>query len=61
MVFITQAYFQVPKDVRLNTTHFLIMIIPNKQEIQNIATNHSFDIDFDAFKSLYRKFTAEPY
>ena len=32
LVFITQLYFKVPKDVRLNTTHFLISKIPNKRE-----------------------------
>ena len=31
LVFITQSYFKVPKDVRLNTTHFFTMKIPNKR------------------------------
>ena len=31
LVFITQSYFKVPRDVRLNTTHFFIMKIPNKR------------------------------
>ena len=39
-VFITQSYFKVPKDVRLNTTHFLISKIPNKTELQQTAINH---------------------
>ena len=43
LVFITQSYFSVPKDVRLNLTH-LIMKINNKRELQNIAINHSGDI-----------------
>ena len=42
LVFITQSYFKVPKDVRLNTTHFFIMKILNKRELQQIALNHSF-------------------
>ena len=46
IVFITQSYFKVPKDVRLNSTHFFIMKIPNKRELQQIALNHSSDIDF---------------
>ena len=41
LVFITQSYFKVPKDVRLNSTHFFIMKIPNKRELQQIALNHS--------------------
>ena len=45
LVFITQSYFKVPKDVRLNTTHFCIVKIPNKGELQQIATNHSSDIN----------------
>ena len=45
LVFITQSYFSVPKDVRLNLTHYLIMKIKNKRELQNIERNHSADID----------------
>ena len=41
LVFITQSYFKVPKDVRLNTTHFFIAKILNKSELQQIAINHS--------------------
>ena len=44
-VSITQSYFSVPKEVRLNSTHYLIMKIHNKRELQSIATNHSADID----------------
>ena len=40
LVFITQSYFKVPKDVRLNTSHFFIVKIPNKRELQQIAINH---------------------
>ena len=50
IVFITQSYFKVPKDVRLNSTHFVIMKIPNKRELQKIALNHSSDIDFKDFE-----------
>ena len=48
-VFITQSYFSVPKDVRLNSTHYLIMKINNRKELQNIAINHSADIDYKDF------------
>ena len=44
LVIITQSYFYVPKDVRLNSAHYLIMKINNKRELQNIAINHSIDI-----------------
>ena len=61
IVFITQSYFKVPKDVRLNSTHFFIMKIPNKRELQQIALNHSSDIDFKDFMNIYKKCTAKPY
>ena len=61
IVFITQSYFKVPKDVRLNSTHFFIMKIPNKRELQQIALNHSSDIDFKDFMKIYEKYTKEPY
>ena len=60
-VFITQPYFSVPKEVRLNSTHYLIMKMHNKRELQNIATNHSVDIDYKDFMKIYRKCTSEPY
>ena len=61
IVFITQSYFKVPKDVRLNSTHFFIIKIPNKRELQQTALNHSSDIDFKDFIKIYKKCTAEPY
>ena len=61
LVFITQSYFKVPKDVRLNSTHFFIMKIPNKRELQQIAINHSSDISTKDFINIYRECTAEPY
>ena len=50
LVFIMQSYFKVPKDVRLNTTHFFFMKILNKREIQQIALNHS-----SHFAGIYKK------
>ena len=61
LVFITQSYFSVIKDVRLNSTHYLIMKINNKRELQNIAINHSTDIDYRDFIKIYRECTKEPY
>ena len=60
-VFITQSYFKVLKDVRLNSTHFFVMKIPNKRELQQIALNHSSDINSKDFIKIYKKCTAEPY
>ena len=61
LVFITQSYFSVPKDVRLNSTHYLIMKISNKRELKNIAINHCADIDYQHFIKIYRECTKEPY
>ena len=61
LAFITQVYFSVPKDVRLNSTHYLIMKTNNKKELQNIAINHSADIDYKDFMKIYRECTKEPF
>ena len=61
LVFITQSYFSVPKDVRLNSIHYLIMKINNKKELQNIAINTSADIDYKYFMKINGEFTKEPY
>ena len=61
IVFITQSYFRVPKEVGLNAAHFFIMKIPNRSELQQIACNHSPDIDFKGFMKICKKCTAEKY
>ena len=61
LVFITQSYFVVPKNIRLNSMHCFIMKIPNKPELQQTAINHSTDIDFREFMNLYKKCNAKPY
>ena len=55
LAFITQSYFSAPKDLRLNSTHYLIMNINNKRQLQNIEINHSPDIDYKYFKKIDRK------
>ena len=61
VVFITQSYFTIPKNVRLILTHYSVMKIPNKRKLEQIAFNHSSDIDFQDFMNLYKKGTAKPY
>ena len=61
LVFITQSYFSFPKDVRLNSTHYLTIKINNRKELQNIAINHSTDIGYKDFMKIYRECTKEPY
>ena len=61
LVFISQSYFKVPKTIRLNATHYFIMKIPNKRELQQIASNHSPETDFKDFIKLYKNYTKEPH
>ena len=61
LAFITQSYFYVPKDVRLNSTHYLIMKINNKKELRNIVDTHSTNIDYQDFMKIYRECIKQPY
>ena len=60
LAFITQSYFKVPKDVGINSTHFFVMKIPNKRELQQIALNNSSNINSEDFIKIYKKYTAKP-
>ena len=53
LAFITQSYFSVPKNIRLNSTHYSVMKVPNKQELEQIALKNSSDIDFKDFLNIY--------
>ena len=61
LIFTSQFYFKVTNTLRLNATHCFIMKIPNKREIQQIASNHSPDIDIKDFTKLYKDYTKEQY
>ena len=61
LVLNTQSYFSVPKDARLNSAHYLIKKINNRKELQNIAINHSANIDYQDFIKIYKECTKEPY
>ena len=52
------SYFAAPKNITLNSTHYFIMKIPNKRELQQI---YFIDIDFLDFMNFYKKCTAKPY
>ena len=60
LVFITQSYFDVSKN-RQNSTLYFIREIPSKQELLQIAFNHSSDIDFKDVMNLCKRCTAKPY
>ena len=61
LVFISQSNFKWSKTIRLNAIHYLIMKIPNKRKLQQIASNHSSDINFKDFMKLYKDYTKESY
>ena len=61
LAFITQSYFAVPKDIRLNATHYFIMKGPNKQKLKQIASQNLSDFGFEDFMNLYKKRTEKPY
>ena len=61
LLFISQSYFKVTKDIRLNATHCFIMKTPSRKELQQIASNYLSDIEFKDFMTLQRDHTKEPY
>ena len=61
IVFITQSYLRTPKDARLNSTHYILMKIGNKEELKIIAEENSGHLDFKDFLKIYNCCTNEPY
>ena len=53
-IFVAQSYFEVSKDVRLNSMHYFIIKIPNKRELQQIEINYPSDIYFKDFMKIYK-------
>ena len=54
LVFTTQSYFAVSKNIRLNSTYYFVIKVPNKQELQQVAFNHSSDINIKNFMNLIK-------
>ena len=61
LCFLTQSYFSVPKDVKLNCTHYILFKLNNRRKLLNIAINHSADIDYKDFIKIYGDCTKEPF
>ena len=61
LCFIIQSRFNVPKDVRLNCTYYVIFKLNNKIGLQNIVIDHSSDIDYKDFIKIYRDCPKEPF
>ena len=58
---ISLLFIAAPKNIWLYSTHYFVMKILNKIELQQIAFNHSSNIDFQDLINLYKKCTAKPY
>ena len=61
LVFITQSYFGMPKNIRLNSRHYFIVKTPNKWDLQQTVFNHSSDNNFKDFLNQYKRGIAKPY
>ena len=61
IVFITQCYFRVLKDARLNSKHYILMKIGKKKELKSIAEEKSGNLYYKDFLKLYNYCTSEPY
>ena len=58
--FISQSYCKLPKTIRLYATHYFIVKIPNKREIQRIVSNHFSNIEFTEVMKFDKDYTKEP-
>ena len=61
IAFITESYFRTPKDVRLNSTHYILMKMGNKKELKSITEENSGHLDFKDFLKIYNHCTDKPY
>ena len=61
LAFIIQSYFRVPKDVRMNSTYYLIMKTHNRRELPQIAIDYSEDIGYKDFMKIHKSYINEPY
>ena len=51
----------MPQTIRLNATHYFLIKTSKKRKLQQIASNHSSDINFKEFMKLYKDYTKESY
>ena len=61
LCFLIQLYLSVSKDVRLNCTHYILFKLNSRRELQNIAFNHSADVEYKDFIIIYRYCAREPF
>ena len=60
-LFLRGRKLEVFKIIGLNVTRYLIIKIPNKKQLQQITSNHTYGIDFEDFTKLYKDYTKEPH
>ena len=58
-VFLSQSYFKVLKTIRWLTTHYFLMKIPNKRELQQIVSNYLSDNEIKGFMKLEKEYNKE--
>ena len=61
LAFVTQSYCVVPRNIMLNSNDYFVMKTQKKKRLRQTAFNHSSDIDFLDFMTLYKKCTEKPY
>lgn len=61
IIYLTQTYFKVPKDIRLNTNHFLFFSVGNKKEMMEIQKEHAFDVSKDEFMDMFNSALSDDY
>jgi hypothetical protein len=60
-IYITQCYFPVHKNIRLNCNYFVIFKIDSKRELLELQKDHAINIGKDDFLKLYMHAVSEPY
>ena len=61
LAFITQSYFKIPKDVRLNNTHFFIAKNLKQKTTSTNCDKPFIRIRTEDFINIHRKCTGKPY
>lgn len=57
MIYVSQSYFQVTKQARMNTTYWSLFKTGNNKEIDNFYTEHHAYLDKETWIEIYKKVT----
>lgn len=61
VVYISQSYFSLEKDIRLQCNYFSFFKMPSKREMMEFAKDHATDIEFHEFQNLYKQAINKPF